>query len=1217
MNLNKLLKRVFLLIILPIFINTVVTAQVVTTNPVVPVTSQPFTLTFYADRGTAGLKDYNGTVYCHTGIITDKSANNTDWKYVKSEWGENLPELQLTRKENNRWEFTTGTKSIREFYNVPDEEQILRIAFVFRSGEQTPEGGYYEGKDEGGTDIFVEVSNSLYNIKVSQPVQNSLYVAGQNIPVKVEASQAGDMKVYCYINNGTTTNGGLIHNGTVSGFDTTLTNAQRGFYTIIAQGESGGIEDADTVTFLVRGASVQQAIPAGMQDGINYHTGDPTKVTLVLRAPWKDHVFVIGDFNNWQLTLEHQMKYQGDGDNPSNPKKFWVTIENLKPGVEYAFQYIVDDSIYITDPYCEKVLDPWNDRYIKSTTYPNLKPFPQGARIYSYAGIFQTNQKKYNWVVPDFTAPPKDNLVIYELLMRDFMDGICSYDQLRDTLTYLQRLGINAIELMPVMEFDGNESWGYNPAFYFAPDKAYGTANSLKRLIDECHRRGIAVILDIVLNHSFGNSPTVKMWWDPATNKPLTSNPYHNVNATHPWNVGEDFNHESPHTQYLVERIVKYWLQEYNIDGYRFDLSKGFTQQEGTWEQYDESRINIVKRIAGYVRSAKPDAYIILEHWGTDEEENVYANDGIMCWRNITKGGYNFAMGWGTEAYMNRMSGTMNNFVSFLESHDEERVIYECLTNGNGVGGYSIKDSITALGRMALASTMLYGSSGPKMMWQFGELGYPYSIGQCWDTALIHLERCRTDRKPVRWDYLKQPARKKLYDDMCKLINLKTHYAGMDRAYDWDYHESVNGNNLVKWQSLKKDDYVVISMANGDVVPQSIPVTMPNGRYFELFSGDSIDVVNGDWTFTDMQAGEYRVYTRSKVEQPDIVVPPDVYPTLTVKGKDNVTYSKGCIINIEGEAANHDSIVVLINDEVVKVYKGLANFNYSDSLRAEGEFRLAVMAVNQYGEEIRSFSYKVVDGDALVEFISPTYETVTLGTVANVVLQGTNTDRITLYHNNYQVATVENNSYLDYRLAGISDTGTHRLRAVGVAACSSHEIERTLKVVKPKVTLTPSISGTVAIGSEITITAEAPLADSIFFSYQKGNVFMAKQGNALRYTIYGITQGVHVFTATAKGKYYDNTPVELTVNVAAASNEEIESASKLIKVYPNPAGEGILNVISQTNTGAAYILVNMNGKAVRKGKISDNGTVKIDVKELKAGLYVLKVGSENVKVVIK
>src|SRR5690554_7605996 len=107
--------------------------------------------------------------------------------------------------------------------------------------------------------------------------------------------------------------------------------------------------------------------------------------------------------------------------------------------------------------------------------------------------------------------PEVDKLVVYELLIRYFTNN-GDIKTVTDTLDYLQRLGVNAIELMPFNEFEGNDSWGYNPSFYFAADKAYGTLNDYKEFVDECHARGIAVLMDMVLNHSYGQSAFAQMY---------------------------------------------------------------------------------------------------------------------------------------------------------------------------------------------------------------------------------------------------------------------------------------------------------------------------------------------------------------------------------------------------------------------------------------------------------------------------------------------------------------------------------------------------------------------------------------------------------------------------------------------------------------------------------------------------------------------------------
>ena len=220
-------------------------------------------------------------------------------------------------------------------------------------------------------------------------------------------------------------------------------------------------------------------------------------VTLVLYAPSKTSVSVIGDFpgSNWTVQPQYQMTNTADGF-------YWtLRIKGLTSGTEYAYQYLIDDSIQVADYNTEKVLDKNVDPGISSTTYPGLKTFPAQASG-TLASIIQTGQTAYNWQVTNFSKPDKRNLVIYELLVRDFL-AASNWQTLKDTLNYLKKLGINAIEVMPFNNFEGASSWGYNPNFYFAPDKVYGTETALKQFIDACHQNGMAVIMDMVLNHSF------------------------------------------------------------------------------------------------------------------------------------------------------------------------------------------------------------------------------------------------------------------------------------------------------------------------------------------------------------------------------------------------------------------------------------------------------------------------------------------------------------------------------------------------------------------------------------------------------------------------------------------------------------------------------------------------------------------------------------------
>jgi 1,4-alpha-glucan branching enzyme len=193
---------------------------------------------------------------------------------------------------------------------------------------------------------------------------------------------------------------------------------------------------------------------------------------------------------------------------------FWLEINGLTSGQPYLFQYYIDGKLKIADPYTDQIADPWNDQYITSTTYPDLPAYPEG-KTEGIASVLQPGQEQYQWETTDFQVPDKNKLVIYEMLVRDF-DENHSYQSVIDRLDYLEDLNINVLELMPVNEFEGNSSWGYNPSFYFAPDKYYGPKNDLKKLVDECHKRGIAVVIDMVLNHSYGQSPLAQMYWDNA-----------------------------------------------------------------------------------------------------------------------------------------------------------------------------------------------------------------------------------------------------------------------------------------------------------------------------------------------------------------------------------------------------------------------------------------------------------------------------------------------------------------------------------------------------------------------------------------------------------------------------------------------------------------------------------------------------------------------------
>jgi 1,4-alpha-glucan branching enzyme len=590
-------------------------------------------------------------------------------------------------------------------------------------------------------------------------------------------------------------------------------------------------------------------IPNNAGDGVTF-INNGTSAIFNLYAPGKISVSVIGEFNNWTGTA---MKRSTDGVH------WWVQVDNLDANTEYAYQYLINGNLRVADPYTEKILDPDNDRYIPASVYPNLKAYPTG-RTSSIVSVMQANQPSYSWKVNNFTRPAKKDLVVYELLVRDFVADH-SYKTIIDTLDYISRLGINAIELMPIAEFEGNESWGYNDSFFFAPDKYYGTKNDLKALVDACHQRGIAVIMDIVLNHAFGSSPMVRMYFDQSTGKPSALSPWFNADAKHPFNVGYDFNHESAATKYFSKNVMRHWLKEYKIDGYRFDLSKGFTQTNNpndvnAWSAYDASRIAIWKDYNSFIKSVDPNAYVILEHFAAPQEEKELAANGMMLWNNLAHGFEEANMGWIGTSDLSQLMFAAHTFtiadglVSYAESHDEERVMFKNITYGNQ-DGYNARLLNNGLKRGAMTAAFLMASPGPKMIWQFGELGYDISIEQ----------NGRTGNKPILWDYQNVPERKALYNAYAKYIKmkLKNPVFGANTA-------TYTLTGAVKNMALSGSGVDVQVIGNYDVTAQTATVAFTKtGTWYDYVTGSTLNVTSTSMSLT-LQPGEYHIYSSAQLQ---------------------------------------------------------------------------------------------------------------------------------------------------------------------------------------------------------------------------------------------------------------------------------------------------------------------------------------------------------------
>jgi len=858
--------KTFLQVLLFITIAFSLQAQVVTTSPEFVTLDKSVTITFDATKGNAGLNNNAEDWYAHTGVITDKSAGN--WAYVKTPWPSST-NLTQANTGANRLTKIGGNKGIlaisdiRAYYGVPAGEKILKLCFVFRNP-----AGTKEGKDTGNKDIFVNVYEPGLQTRFTAPAAPfQLINKAVTVSFAASASQSTQLKLY------------IDKTQIASATGTTISQS----YKFDNEGSYWAIVEAGTAPNLVRDSmfvnvkkAVETAARPSLPDGINIVNNNT--VTFILYAPNKTNVFLVGDFNKWLPRNDYMMKKDGN--------YWWLTVNTLQPNVEYAFQYLVNENLYVGDAYAQKVLDPWNDKYIPSSTYPNLKPYPAGKDTNDgMVSVFQTNETPYSWSVTNFQGPRQDKLVIYELLLRDFTassdpNGVGDLNGAMAKLDYLQGLGINAIELMPTQEFDGNDSWGYNPCYYFAMDKAYGTKAMYKKFIDECHKRGIAVILDVVYNHATGLHPFAKLYWNAATNKTTTENPWFNVDAPHAWSVFHDFKHNEPLVRNYFKRNLKFLLEEYKFDGFRFDLTKGFTQTaksstNGDNFNFDQSRIDILKDYNSYIKSIKPNAYMILEHFCADSEERALAEAGMMPWGKMIAPYGQSAMGWPTGSDFIGVNGwtrgwNYNNLVGYMESHDEERIMYKVKTNG---ATSDIKTNLAVqMDRVALNAAFFLPLPGAKMIWQFGELGYDYSKFSKAGSTTISSDN-ETARKEIRWDYFSMPERRRVYDTYYKLNKLREQYGNaFDNSSYWQQQISDNDWAQGRRICLNSSDLKMVIVGNFNV--SGSVNTNPNfpvaGTWYDLMDGSTMNVTSSNLNPPiNLAAGKFKVLTNKKINIPN------------------------------------------------------------------------------------------------------------------------------------------------------------------------------------------------------------------------------------------------------------------------------------------------------------------------------------------------------------
>lgn len=543
-------------------------------------------------------------------------------------------------------------------------------------------------------------------------------------------------------------------------------------------------------------------------------------IQFQLFAPYNEGAALIGSFSDWEPI---PMEKDADG--------YFRTTVDLADGV-YQYKFRVQSRSWFFEP------NQWVDVNDPYTTDIDNSTQNCVARIKDGQRIVDT----YVWQHDDKPLPSDHELVIYEMHVGDFSGGEDDsyvrgqYKHVVEKLDYLCELGINAIELMPVKEYPGDHSWGYNPRYFFASESSYGSTEGLKHLIDECHARGIRVFMDGIYNHSEAESPLTQIdhdYW------------YHHEPRDPENNWGPEFNYEHydenletyPARKFIGD-VVRFWIQEYHIDGIRYDAARQIANYDFMHWVVQEA-----KQTAG----AKP-FYNIAEH--IPETTDITGVDGPMdgCWHESFYHcvrehicGETFDLERLKDAIDAKRQGFLGatNVVNYLTNHDHDRLMVE-------LANREIFDE-AAFKRLKLGAALLMTAMGVPMLWMGAEFG--------------EYKPKTPDPAKIEWSLLGNDLNRGLFDYYRGLITLRKSNPALYTENVNFFYEDPEARVLayIRWNEEGARVVVVANFSDSFLADYAIPGFPENGTWHE-WTGDYDVEVHDQQLVTDLPGYEAKVF---------------------------------------------------------------------------------------------------------------------------------------------------------------------------------------------------------------------------------------------------------------------------------------------------------------------------------------------------------------------
>jgi 1,4-alpha-glucan branching enzyme len=567
---------------------------------------------------------------------------------------------------------------------------------------------------------------------------------------------------------------------------------------------------AMTLGIAAPGSVVEAQSPRPGVGATLYDDADGYGVTFRTWAPNADSVSVAGSFNSFNPNAHFLTSEKGG---------WWsIDIPYVSSGARYKFVIRNDgNELWRRDPWARRLTNSVGDPLVHD------------------AGAYQFQSD-------DYTTPSWNEVVIYEMHVGTYGalpgDPVpANFDDCIDNLDHLMELGVNCIELMPVNEFAGDINWGYNVAFPWSVESSYGGPDALKRFVDACHQRGIAVILDVLYNH-WGPSD-LDFWqydgWSENGNGGIF---FYNddVRADTPWGPRPDY--ARGEVRSFIRDNALLWLEEFRIDGLRFDATKYIRGVPEAGIEIPEGW-SLLQWINESIDASQPWKITIAEDFGDNE----------WLSRSVGEGGAGFESQWDgvflhpvralasivddsdrsmedlRDAVTKYFNGQSTQRVVFTESHDEaanQPRLPEVIWPANA-------DSWEAKKRSTLAASVVFTSPGIPMIFQ----GQEFFEDGTW-----------TDAAPMDW------ARKETFNGIFQLyrdlISLRRDLGGATRGLignSTNFHHLNDQEKIGAWHRFDQggvgDDVVVVTNWKGEL-RDSYRIGFPNGgTWYCIFNSNA------------------------------------------------------------------------------------------------------------------------------------------------------------------------------------------------------------------------------------------------------------------------------------------------------------------------------------------------------------------------------------------